>query len=122
MTDLRKAFDAMAKAVPVLSASVRIDDTLSYTFVAIRPHSMTFRHLFSSGSVGNRSQSNLIARTDGFTRSDNDATVDPATLEDALPGQEVTVAGQTLRIVAASATPDGGLIRLTLDALDTVGQ
>lgn len=99
---------------------IKLDDIVTLSVSCIQPNSMTSRHLFSGGP-GNKATANLLARSDGFTRSDN-APVVSATLEDLLSGLSVMMKGIEYKVVQCSLTADGGLVRIILDSPDVVGR
>lgn len=111
---------ARVYAPSLVTVSIKLDDVVTISGSCIESGSFTARHLFSGGP-GNRPTSNLLARSDGFTRSDNVAIV-PATLENLFPGLSITVNGIEYHIMQCSLTADGGLIRIILDSPDTVGR
>lgn len=120
-TDTAAILDGFAEAFPgaVVSLSVAIDGTKTALASGMRPHSATSRHLFQGGP-GQRGTASIVCKTTGWTDQDGNAYAPD--FEDVLPGLPVTIGGKTYRILMASVTPDGGLVRLALDAPDMVGQ
>lgn len=120
---MRMVYDQMAAAVPtaVKTFAVKIDDVVSWTGSGMMLSSSTARHLFAAGSMGNRNQGGIDCRTDTFKNSNNE-TIAESILEESLNGCLITISNRVYRIMHASIIATGGLIRITLDSPEAVGE
>ena len=119
--EVRATYDDMAATFPdaMRSFAVVIDANTTFSGSAINLNLATMRHLFNGGP-GQRYTANLIARTDLLTDQDGKAVAEEG-LADRLTGLLCTIGSNGYRVMAANTTPCGGLIRIALDSLETVG-
>lgn len=119
--EVRAIYDDLATTFPdaVRSFTVVIDVTTTLTGSGLNANAATMRHLFSGGP-GQRYTANLIARTDRFLDQAGNVVTEDG-LADRLTGLICTIGATEYRVMAANATPCGGLIRIALDSVEQVG-